>query len=67
MTTSFQKATDSLKDSSPPGVAEITRRARTASRSLAKLSHESRNEVLMAVAKAIEDDGRRILEAHPHP
>src|ERR1700731_4405685 len=45
-------------------VADVAKRARAASRSLAKLSNEFRNEVLMAVAKAIEDNGRKILEAN---
>ena len=45
-------------------VADVAKRARAASRSLAKLSNDYRNEVLMAVAKAIEDSGRRILEAN---
>ena len=64
MTVSSQKLTDSPLYSSPMGVARIASRARTASRSLAKLSNECRNEVLMAVAKAIEDSIQRILAAN---
>ncbi len=44
--------------------AESARRARVASRALAKLSNESRNEVLTAVAEAIEHSRQRILEAN---
>src|SRR5262249_37812652 len=42
----------------------ITHRARIASRALAKLSLEARNEVLLAAAKGIEDNCRRVLEAN---
>src|SRR5258707_9523417 len=45
-------------------VVELVSRARVASRALAKLSNQSRNELLMAVAKAIEDGSRKILEAN---
>jgi gamma-glutamyl phosphate reductase len=45
-------------------VVELASRARVASRALAKLSNQSRNELLMTVAKAIEDGGRKILEAN---
>ncbi len=45
-------------------VASIARRARAASRAVAKLSAEARNEVLVAVAQAIEQGARRILEAN---
>jgi glutamate-5-semialdehyde dehydrogenase len=45
-------------------VADTARRARAASRQLAKLSAESRNEVLLAAAQAIEQGSRRILEAN---
>jgi glutamate-5-semialdehyde dehydrogenase len=44
--------------------ASVARRSRGASRELAKLSAESRNEVLMAAAKAIEDGRQRILDAN---
>lgn len=45
-------------------LAEIARRAREASRAVTRLSNESRNEVLLAVAKAIENSSERILEAN---
>src|SRR5258708_17711411 len=45
-------------------VVELASRARVASRALAKLSNQSRNELLMAVAKAIEDGSRKILQAN---
>jgi glutamate-5-semialdehyde dehydrogenase len=45
-------------------VAELAGRARVASRALAKLSNESRNQVLIAVANAIEGSKERILEAN---
>src|SRR3990172_11453843 len=45
-------------------VAEVGRRARAASRLLAKLSNDQRNEVLFAVADAIEKDMARVLEAN---
>jgi glutamate-5-semialdehyde dehydrogenase len=45
-------------------VAQLAPRARAASRALAKLSNQSRNELLIAVAKAIEDGSRKILEAN---
>jgi glutamate-5-semialdehyde dehydrogenase len=45
-------------------VASIARRARIASREIAKLSAETRNDVLIAVAHAIEQNARKILEAN---
>lgn len=45
-------------------VASLARRARIASRALARLSLQTRNEVLVAVAKEIEDGAKRILEAN---
>lgn len=51
-------------DGLSPSVLSVVQRSRVASRSLARLSCESRNEVLMACAKAIESAGRRILEAN---
>ncbi len=45
-------------------VAEAARRARKASRALAKLSADARVEVLMAAAQAIEDAQQRILDAN---
>jgi glutamate-5-semialdehyde dehydrogenase len=49
---------------SDSSVASIARRARVASRAIAKLSAEARNDVLIAVAQAIEQGARRILEAN---
>jgi glutamate-5-semialdehyde dehydrogenase len=45
-------------------VASIAKRARAASRALAKLSSDARNQVLLAAAQAIEENARRILEAN---
>jgi len=45
-------------------VAELAKRARVASRQLAKLSNECRNEILTRAAKAIEENAERILEAN---
>ncbi|HXX43428.1 MAG TPA: glutamate-5-semialdehyde dehydrogenase [Candidatus Acidoferrales bacterium] len=50
--------------SSEASVASIAHRARIASRALAKLSLEARNEVLLAAAKAFEEGARRILDAN---
>jgi glutamate-5-semialdehyde dehydrogenase len=55
-----QAATDRLQES----VASIARRARTASRALARLSAESRNEILLAAAAALEENSRAILAAN---
>jgi glutamate-5-semialdehyde dehydrogenase len=51
-------------DAGAASVASIARRARAASRELAKLSAAARNEVLLAAAKAIEQNVPRILEAN---
>ena len=64
MTTPSQKLAPAPTGTSESGVARVAVRARAASRLLARLSHESRNEVLSAVAKAIEDGRGRILEAN---
>ena len=45
-------------------VASVARRARAASRELAKLSSELRNQVLLAAAQALEDGKQRILDAN---
>jgi len=45
-------------------VAELAKRARTASRQLAKLSNDCRNEILMKAAKAIEESAGRILDSN---
>ncbi len=50
--------------SSDTSVASVAQRARAASRALAKLSFEARNEVLLAAAKAIEEGRQRILDAN---
>lgn len=47
-----------------PPVRELAARARQASRCLAKLSPESRNEILLAVAQGIADHRAKILEAN---
>src|SRR5260221_9960847 len=52
------------KERSQSSVAEVAGRARVASRALAKLSNQSRNELLMTIAKAIEDGSRKILQAN---
>ena len=45
-------------------VASLAHRARIASRALARLSLETRNEVLVAAAKEIEEGSQRIREAN---
>ncbi|HVH71922.1 MAG TPA: glutamate-5-semialdehyde dehydrogenase, partial [Candidatus Dormibacteraeota bacterium] len=45
-------------------VAELASHARAASRVLGKLTNQGRNEVLIALAKAIEHDSNKILEAN---
>src|SRR6266446_2732809 len=52
------------KERAETAVAELASRARVASRALANLSNQSRNELLMAVAKSIEDGSRKIREAN---
>ena len=51
-------------DTSQVSVAELAKRARASSRHLARLSNESRNEILMAAAKAIEGGAQRILDSN---
>jgi len=51
-------------ETSAASVASIAQRARAASRELAKLSSDARNEVLLAAAQAIEQNAPRILEAN---
>jgi len=53
-------ATERLQE----GVASVAQRAREASRTLARLSCEARNEVLLAAAAAIEENTRAILAAN---
>jgi glutamate-5-semialdehyde dehydrogenase len=52
------------KERSQPDVVDAACRARVASRAVAKLSNQSRNELLMAVAKAIEEGSRKIFDAN---
>jgi glutamate-5-semialdehyde dehydrogenase len=49
---------------SESSVALVAQRARAAARALARLSAESRNEVLRAAAKALEQNSEKILEAN---
>ena len=49
---------------SETSVAAVAARARKASRVLAQLSAETRNEILFAIASAIEANAARILEAN---
>ncbi len=58
-----QPATTQI-DTGAASVAAIARRARAASRELAKLSAGERNDVLLAAAEAIEQNAPRILEAN---
>jgi glutamate-5-semialdehyde dehydrogenase len=58
-----QPTTASLQ-ASESSVASIARRARVASRAIAKFSADVRNQVLIAVAQAIEQGARKILEAN---
>ncbi len=64
MTVSTGKVADPVQDSAVQSVAQIAGRARAAARSLARLSNEQRNEVLVALAQAIEESGPKILEAN---
>jgi len=64
MSTSLSKPSSAGAEASERSVAETARRARAASRALARLSNEQRNEVLLAVADAMEQAGARILEAN---
>jgi glutamate-5-semialdehyde dehydrogenase len=52
-----------LEGSADP-VAVLAQRARTASRAVAKISAEKRNEVLLGAAQALETAARRILDAN---
>ena len=51
-------------DTSQVPVVEMAKRARASSRCVARLSNDSRNEILMAAAKAIESGAQRILDAN---
>src|SRR3984957_4167358 len=56
--------TQTATDRSPASVAAIAQRARAASRILARVSPEVRNQALLAAAQAIEDGAQRILDAN---
>jgi len=45
-------------------VAEVAKRARAASRQLAKLSEAQRNDILTSAAKAIQENAERILDSN---
>jgi glutamate-5-semialdehyde dehydrogenase len=60
----MSQSTTAPLQASESSVASIARRARVASRALGKLSADARNEVLNAVAQAIEQGARKILEAN---
>jgi glutamate-5-semialdehyde dehydrogenase len=60
----MSQETTAQMHASDASVASLAQRARTASRALARLSAESRNEALLAAAQAIENAGRLILEAN---
>src|SRR3972149_4247470 len=64
MSASTSKLAPIPAGSSQASVAEIARRARAAARLLAKLSNPQRNEVLQAVAVAIEKAMAQILAAN---
>jgi glutamate-5-semialdehyde dehydrogenase len=51
-------------DRATASVASLAHRARAASRALAKLSADARNEALLTAAQAIEQNAQRILEAN---
>ncbi|PYT79541.1 MAG: glutamate-5-semialdehyde dehydrogenase [Acidobacteria bacterium] len=55
--------TNSIETSQPP-VQEVAKRARASSRSLARLSNEHRNEILMAAASALESGAQKILNGN---
>lgn len=60
----MSQPTTSPLQTSGSSVASIARRARIASRAIAKLSADARNEALIAVAGAIEQGASKILEAN---
>ena len=51
-------------ETSRVSMAGMAKRARASSRHLARLSSDTRNEILMAAAKAIESGAQRILDAN---
>jgi glutamate-5-semialdehyde dehydrogenase len=56
--------TPTVQAISEGSVAQVAQHARAASRALARLSAEARNEVLIAAAKAIEENAGKILAAN---
>jgi glutamate-5-semialdehyde dehydrogenase len=56
--------TPTVQAISEGSVAQVAQYARAASRALARLSAEARNEVLIAAAKAIEENAGKILAAN---
>jgi glutamate-5-semialdehyde dehydrogenase len=60
----MSQPTASPSQTSDSSVRSIARRARVASRAIAKLSADARNEVLIAVGQAIEQGAPKILEAN---
>ncbi len=60
----MSRPTTAPLQTSESSVASIARRARIASRAIARLSAEARNEALIAVAQAIEQSARKILDAN---
>jgi glutamate-5-semialdehyde dehydrogenase len=60
----MSQPTTAQRQADEASVASIAQRARAASRQLAKLSCETRNQVLLAASKAIEDSRQRILDAN---
>ena len=64
MSASISKVAPAAGASTQARVAEIAVRARAASQRLARLSNDSRNEVLIATAKAIEAAAPEIIAAN---
>ena len=60
----MSQPTTAALQTSESSVASIARKARIASRAIARLSAEARNEALIAVAQAIEQSARKILDAN---
>lgn len=60
----MRQPTTAPLETSESSVASIAGRARVASRAVARLSVEVRNQLLIAVAQAIENGARQILDAN---
>lgn len=56
--------TPTSHDDSRPDASEVAKRSRTAARALSKLSNDQRNEALLALAAAIEENREAILRAN---